>query len=711
MMVSVRSLVAAQSSENIRRRDVLEAGNLKPKTATNKQKGFEDEIYWERFLQFYTSMPTGSPTQSQTPFPTSAPVLPQTSSPTFKPTSVPTLAPVSPPTEAPVPLPTEAPILPPTPVPTKIPTISPSMVPTAAPFIETTIAPSPLPTPGPTSEPDICVIDLELGCIFGQESRPCEELTPEDQFICTCPECAQELVFIYTASSCDGLDECQDVGTGPGSDSRVLISSLDDSTDLLFSGIVSTGEKIVLNRSSEICIPDSLSVEVFDPATDDMLQIFRLESSCSSQNLELLQSYASLDFMGYSCDSADVHNCMIDVLYEFDACNIGPVNLTLESLLFDLNGDVSEVLPDGLPNDGLVLAPNDCYKASKLSIVEVCDDNEYSAKGVVTGTTEDFGPQCEDQEELNFGWNISTSSPSAVPTLPPPTLSPSANPSALVVTLPPDDTESPSSSPTIDVCDVNLSLSCVTLDSQTNCLNISGEEALECQCSECAKNLIFVYMAQSCDDFDGPPELCVDNLAPTSPARLIITDESRADVFFDAVAEVGDNIKISNGGECLPDSITIAVLPLEDTGVVLQTLTLDTTCDGRDLLTLLNSYGSLDFVGYSCGDLDVHNCFVDVAYLVSTCNENDTENLFLFDLDFDLNGASVDLLGGDSPRPLDPTECFQSFVPSVVERCSEQDYCSSARLNASSTFVGPFCTDEKELKFDTFTNSTNRRLQ
>jgi hypothetical protein len=41
------------------------------------------------------------------------------------------------------------------------------------------------------------------------------------------------------------------------------------------------------------------------------------------------------------------------------------------------------------------------------------------------------------------------------------------------------------------------------------------------------------------------------------------------------------------------------------------------------LVLLLNSYGALEFQGYSCDENDARNCFIDVLYNATTCNTGD----------------------------------------------------------------------------------------
>jgi hypothetical protein len=52
--------------------------------------------------------------------------------------------------------------------------------------------------------------------------------------------------------------------------------------------------------------------------------------------------------------------------------------------------------------------------------------------------------------------------------------------------------------------------------------------------------------------------------------------------------------------------LLVAVSPLTEDDVT-QMSTIDSSCDGSDL-SLMESYGALNFTGYSCDKSDVHNC-------------------------------------------------------------------------------------------------------
>eukprot|EP00934_Nitzschia_sp_Nitz4_P007215 Nitzschia sp. Nitz4//scaffold66_size103028//76674//79817//NITZ4_004508-RA/size103028-processed-gene-0.123-mRNA-1//-1//CDS//3329556380//7205//frame0 len=626
--------------------------------------------------------PTTKPSQRPSPTPTRAPTtnpsLTPTENPTSRPSKLPTGMPSPEPTVAPVP--TESPAAPPTGFPTLVPTVVPTMTITTA----------------PTS---VCVADLSMSCTAGGLGNiPCTSLVAESELLCACMECAREAVFVYTANPCEGVSDCVDVSAeGPPSNAILQITDLDDAGTVLFSGSVALGTEIQISGLSGECLPDSFAVSVTDEGTGELSQILALESWCGVDGLSLRDSSGAIDFMGYSCDETDVHNCFIDVLYDFDSCNTGNTNMTLRTLLFELNGNTSDLLVSGIPTGGLMLGPSECYSTSVTSTVDVCSSEDYAAESMLTAATDTGGALCTDNDHLDFGWDAVTYAPSTSPSMMPsatPSLSPTQSPSVA-------PTPVPSAMPT-DVCDISVNLQCITTTDPRDCALIEQESEPLCRCDECARELVFVYNGGTCEDSTGSTADCVDYLGPRSIARLVIVDGSDAtNILFDGSVQTGRQVTISNSDACLPVQLVATTTAIDDETAILQSVTIDTTCDGRDSPELLRSYGALDFGGYSCSDDDVHNCNVDVAYLFSTCNVDTEQVLRLYDFDFTLNGTVVDVLGNDSPLSLAPTGCFSSFFVSVFERCVPRTYASSVFVNASFVATGPFCSDTNVLLFDT----------
>lgn len=314
------------------------------------------------------------------------------------------IAPAGGPVPAPtMPMPTMMPIAPILPPPTSpvAPVISPVAPPAAQP------SPAPISsTVAPALQGTGC-IDVELGCVFGPNRAGCDTIVAEDQFNCTCADCARQLVFTYTARTCNGLAGCQDLAPLTPQ-AQVSISS---GSSNLFGGPVSAeSPSIVLGQVDGACLPASLNVEVRDSTGATVLQTFTINSACTAAGggPQLNTAYGALSFRGYSCGATDVHNCLVDVSYEALTCNIDTVRLVLDSLNFNIDGTgPTDVSGEIQPNPVMFLNPSECYTTTIIAGLETCITSQFTATVTVgfrpsTGG----GAVCTDQDQLTIGWQV-----------------------------------------------------------------------------------------------------------------------------------------------------------------------------------------------------------------------------------------------------------------------------------------------------------------
>ena len=80
---------------------------------------------------------------------------------------------------------------------------------------------------------------------------------------------------------------------------------------------------------------------------------------------------------------------------------------------------------------------------------------------------------------------------------------------------------------------------------------------------------------------------------------------------------------------------------------VLQEMEIDATCTDVNDITLLDSFGALDFVGYTCNGAgeEPHNCFADVTYDLFVQNSGSVD-FNITDFDFTFQDVTTDLLVG-----------------------------------------------------------------
>jgi hypothetical protein len=348
----------------------------------------EDGSFWDRYLQDVDSF---------TPPPVPEPTPPPVPEPTPPPVPEPTPPPVPEPTPPPVPEPTPPPVPEPTPPPTSFPTSS--------------------PTPG-------CDLTIDFNCTDSATGTSCEEIPSEEQLICSCPDCVRELVFTYTGAGCNGNEVlCTDFFPAPHPETaRITICDVNDAMNCPFEETVSIGDTITLSNPN--CLPDGMAATV-SSESGLLLQTVQLVTGCKflDQGLVLKEEYGSFLSQGYSCDESDVHNCLLEIVYGLESCNIGGRDEQVYDFYIDLDGEISDLTAD-IPESDLMLAPEECVDAVIEAFIDVCSDNAYCAIAVVNMTNPETGPPCETTDEIKFNFTAGTLPPTAVPETPPPVPSP-----------------------------------------------------------------------------------------------------------------------------------------------------------------------------------------------------------------------------------------------------------------------------------------------
>ena len=235
-------------------------------------------------------------------------------------------------------------------------------------------------------------------------------------------------------------------------------------------------------------------------------------------------------------------------------------------------------------------------------------------------------------------------------------------------------------------CDVSLQMECATLGG-LDCSEINAELFKTCDCAdECARELVYRYTAASCvAGLDG----CADSGANGLTADIVVSSDNA--LFFEGRVQIGDDILISNSGECLPSTLDVTVRPTAGDQPASQVVVIDSSCNG--VVSLLDNFGSLKFSGYTCSDNVLHSCYIDVEYTITTSNEG-TSSQTVTDWIFDLNG---DFRGPGIELPfLEPGESFSMVEPAEFELCVASEYTSTTMVITTDT-TGNECEDSDAL--------------
>jgi hypothetical protein len=347
----------------------------------------------------------------------------------------------------------------------------------------------------------------------------------------------------------------------------------------------------------------------------DVTQAVVMNATCDGErDLVLLEEYGAFQFTGYSCDETDIHNCVVDVVYELEVCNAGNRDEQVYEMDVTINDTVCDLLED-IPAEDLMLIPGQCFSAVKEEVVERCTTQEYCVTGHVNATNPITGPPCEKEEEIKFGWMINT-----LPPVVPPSPFPSPEPSA-----------APSPAPTT---------SCIIDVSIEGCFNFTPVGDNNCQGRPVV--ISFRYNGGDCSQSDNLQDRqqfdCFDssNPPPTEAgtlAYIVAATLGGGDVYFEGFVPVGD-VYTLNGDRTfdrLSADMNITVYDPQGSSDpativnganIMQTVFVHLSCSQP--LFLKDRFGSSQVVQWIELDGRVVSCFVETETAALTLSLNTT---------------------------------------------------------------------------------------
>lgn len=457
-----------------------------------------------------------------------------------------------------------------------------------------------------------CDVSLSMQCSSVENGINCADIEGEQSPTCNC-DCAQELVYRYTAASCEaGLDGCADSGTN-GLSSDITVS---DGNVVLFEGRAQIGDDIVIRIGNE-CLPESLNAMVSPTRGDQPAsQIVAIASGCAGREV-LLDNFGAFQFVSYTCSDNIQHSCYTEVEYDIDISNGGAVSHSMTGWIFDLNGEIRG------PGVRLpVLNPGQTFSKIEFAEIELCADGQYTAVADVT-TVDDDGNECDDRESLSFAIVSGTPSPISIPATSPPTPSPTSgeetNPlpgetTADTPTLPP---EFPAST-----CEFEMTIDCVPPFGASTCN--ATPPPVE-QCSGRPYEMGFLYNGGDCSGSYNVQEeegkfFCTD-FGEGPPSRqggssfIVVTDLEGDIIFHSDFVRVGSVYTLSNGGETFPADQLINIYKnnnTEDPDAVLQSVQYHSSCSNN--LFLKDRFGASQLVLWVNEDQGTVSCFANQTF-------------------------------------------------------------------------------------------------
>lgn len=247
------------------------------------------------------------------------------------------------------------------------------------------------------------------------------------------------------------------------------------------------------------------------------------------------------------------------------------------------------------------------------------------------------------------------------------------------------------------VCQADLDVSCTVDRDGSDCNRLTLPITAECVCEDCVNEMIFRYSAASCAASGKTAGLVdCDDVSASGPsivaANIKIHREGR--VYTDTIIPAGSNVIVGDGS-CMGDSVSVDVSdPI--TGDLQQIIEIDASCRLGSHIELLESFGALDFVGYTCKGQEAQNCFEDTTYALIARNTGGVD-LSVSEFTVDISGVTTDLTEGlnDQQIILSPGDDIQSNKKIIFERCFESIFYYKATL-VGKTLGGAVCMDQEE---------------
>ena len=457
-----------------------------------------------------------------------------------------------------------------------------------------------------------CDVSINMQCSSVENGMDCADMEGEQFPTCSC-DCAQELIYRYTAASCEaGLSGCADSGTN-GLSSDITIS---DGDTLIFEGRAQIGDDIVIRIGNE-CLPESLNAMVSPTRGDQTAsQVVVIASACAGGEA-LLDNFGAFQFVSYTCNDSVQHNCYTEVEYDIDISNGGTVLHSMTGWIFDLNGEIRG------PGVRLpVLNPGQTFSKIEFAEIELCVDGQYTAVADVTTVDED-GNECDDRESLSFAIASGTPSPISTPATSPPTPSPvseeGSNPLPDEVT-----TSTPTLSPEVpaSTCEFEMNIDCIPPFGAPACN--ATPPPVE-QCSGRPYEMGFLYNGGDCSGSYNVQEeegkfFCTD-FGEGPPSRLgessfiVVTDLEGDTIFHRDFVRVGSVYTLSDGGETFPANQLINIYRnnnTEDPDSVLQSVQYHSSCSSN--LFLKDRFGASQLVLWVNEDQGTVSCFANQTF-------------------------------------------------------------------------------------------------
>lgn len=184
------------------------------------------------------------------------------------------------------------------------------------------------------------------------------------------------------------------------------------------------------------------------------------------------------------------------------------------------------------------------------------------------------------------------------------------------------------------VCILDATINCTTSnglgDGNLNCTNLQPPTDSECISDQPVRSLTFIYNGLPCaasnttsTDFTCTDENGGPVLNPPRPVFITVINVENPTIYFSSIIKFGDLFTVlPRPGETFENEIRVEIYNVRgnDAAEILQTMSLPTTCNDNDNISLLTQYGSLQLTAFASSEQGYQSVFENLSLIFTITN-------------------------------------------------------------------------------------------
>jgi hypothetical protein len=441
------------------------------------------------------------------------------------------------------------------------------------------------------------------------------------------------MVMLYNGGDCSqsfnvqgeqDLFECFDIGDGPPLEgplgsapvfSFIKVVSLKDDSVIYHEDWVEVGQNYDLTLpEGEDRVEANMNITIYSTNVTEpqfQLQNLRYHSSCSA-NLFLKDRFGASQLVEWeniqgviTCFATSTFTFQLTIPVDIEAFGD---EITLTSAISVTNFGIFNLTDEV---NGLVLTPGATLSLDFNVSLDLTVRRRYTGLTTITGLT-DTGVLCRGIDFFSFlaGNELPATFPSLAPTTSP-TVTPGPTPNPLEA-----------------ACELAADIDCILGDG-SGCTGLGPPSNTLCV-GENPSQLRFIYNGLPCTSSNttGRNYACATSnggVNGQSQVFVSITDRNNDEVYYRGIIPLSGQF-IVNGNPDLEDRLIIQISTVNpDTGfplLLLQAIQMRATCqEGRDDISLLTQYGSLQLVSWTSDDQGTNTAVADIILTYTVTNE------------------------------------------------------------------------------------------